>query len=159
LKIAIILLAAALGIAGHAAAFEGQTQPTAPAAQAAPAPAAEPGHIQVQHILIGFQGSVPGKNITRTLDEARKLAYELLDRAKKGENFDALVKQYTDDAHPGIYGMANKDVTPGPGEYPRGQMVPAFGDTGFPLKVGEIGISDHDLKKSPYGFHIVKRTK
>jgi parvulin-like peptidyl-prolyl isomerase len=36
-------------------------------------------------------------------------------------------------------------------------MVPAFGDAGFPLKVGEIGMADFDPQKSPYGWHIVKR--
>lgn len=44
-----------------------------------------PAHITVQHILIGFAGSVPGKGITRTQDEAKKLAYEVLARARKGE--------------------------------------------------------------------------
>src|SRR5512144_2309583 len=39
------------------------------------APAKEPDHIKVQHILIGFTGSVPGKNISRNVEEARALAY------------------------------------------------------------------------------------
>jgi parvulin-like peptidyl-prolyl isomerase len=38
-------------------------------------------------------------------------------------------------------------------------MVPAFGDAGFPLKVGEIGMASYDSTKSPYGWHIVKRLK
>ena len=162
MKIAIIT--AALAFIVVAAFAQGQSQPTGtqsqPAAKpAAPAAGAEPDHITVQHILIGFKGSVPGKNITRTLEEAKKLAYEILDRAKKGEEFDALVKQYTEDAYPGIYSMSNNGVAAGPGEYPRSNMVPAFGNTGFPLKVGEIGIADHDQRNSPYGYHIVKRTK
>ncbi len=120
-------------------------------------PSKEPDRIRVQHVLIGFKGSVPGKDITRTQEEAKKLAYEILERARKGEDFGALVKQYTDDAFPGIYGMTNDGVEPKQGEYPRRRMVPAFGDTGFPLAVGEIGIADYDLQKSPYGWHIVKR--
>jgi len=119
--------------------------------------AAEADHIKIQHILIGYSGSVPGKPIKRTLDEAKTLAYDLLKRAKAGEDFAALVKANTDDAFPGIYSMANKGVTPRQGEYPRTQMVPAFGDAGFPLQVGEIGMADFDPKKSPYGWHIVKR--
>ena len=114
-------------------------------------------HIQIQHILIGFVGSVPGKPIKRTADEAKALSYALLERARAGEDFAALVKANTDDAFPGIYGMANKGVTPRSGEYPRNQMVPAFGDAGFPLKVGEVGIAAFDPRKSPYGWHIVKR--
>ena len=131
------------------------------AAGTPPPPAAgkEPDHITIQHVLIGYKGSVPGKNITRTQDEAKKLAEEILARAKKGEDFDGLVKQYTDDSAPGIYSMSNNGVAPAEGEYARGGMVPAFGDAGFPLKVGEIGMASYDAAKSPYGWHIVKRLK
>lgn len=160
MKIVIILaLVAAGAVAAHAAAPPDQTKPAASPAPAAPAKAAEPDHIQVQHILIGFTGSVPGKNITRSLEEAKALAYQLLERAKKGEDFDALVKQYTNDMPPGIYGMSNNGVAPNPGEFARSKMVPAFGNTGFPLKVGEIGIADYDQTNSPFGYHIVKRLK
>lgn len=128
-----------------------------------PTPAAagtqQPDHITIQHVLIGFAGSVPGKNITRTEEEARKLAEEILARAKQGESFDELVKKYTDDSAPGIYSMANNGVAPAAGEYPRGRMVPAFGDAGFPLQVGEIGMASYDKTKSPFGWHIVKRLK
>jgi len=132
---------------------------TAGATPPAPAAGKEPDHITIQHVLIGFKGSVPGKNITRTQDEAKKLAEEILARAKKGESFDDLVKQYTDDAAPGIYSMSNKGVAPSDGEYPRERMVAAFGDAGFPLQVGEFGMASYDKVKSPYGWHIVKRLK
>src|SRR5262245_62741378 len=134
------------------------TVPLLMAAATTPPPK-EPDHITIQHVLIGFKGSVPGKNITRTQDEAKKLAEEILARAKKGENFDELVKKYTDDAAPGIYSMSNKGVAPAAGEYPRSRMVPAFGNAGFPLQVGEIGMASYDDAKSPYGWHIVKRLK
>jgi hypothetical protein len=132
--------------------------PAAPAA-APKTPEKEPDHITVQHILIGFQGSVRGKPITRTKDEAKQLAEDLLKRAKAGEDFDALVKQHTDDSHPGIYKMANRNVAPdqAAGEYPRAGMVPAFGDVGFPLDAGGIGMAEHHPTKSPFGWHIVKR--
>lgn len=116
-------------------------------------------HIQVQHILIGFKGSVPGKSIDRSPEEAEKLAKEILGKAKAGDNYDALVKQYTDDSEPGIYGMSNKGVAPGPNEFPRDNMVPAFGDVGFALKAGEYGLANFDKAKSPFGFHIIKRLK
>jgi len=73
--------------------------------------------------------------------------------------FDELVKKYTDDSAPGIYMMANAGVAPATGEYARNRMVPAFGDAGFPLKVGGIGMAPYDSTKSPYGWHIVKRLK
>jgi parvulin-like peptidyl-prolyl isomerase len=120
---------------------------------------AEPEHIEVQHILIGFSGSVPGKRITRTKDEARELAYGILSKAQGGDDFDALVRKHTDDSPPGIYGMSNRGVQPARGEYAREGMVGAFGDVGFTLEVGDYGVADHDPRTSPYGFHVIKRVK
>ena len=120
-------------------------------------PAIAPAHIEVQHILIGFAGSVPGKPITRTKEQAKKLAYELLDKARKGANFDTLVAEYTDDRPPGIYKMAATGVSHAVGEYPRENMVPAFGNVGFAISPGNIDIADYDPVKSPYGWHIIKR--
>jgi len=149
-----------------------QPPPAKPAASATAEPAApaaageQPAHVTVQHILIGFEGSVPGKNITRTKESARALATDVYARAKKGEDFDALVKQYTDDSAPGIYAMSNTDVPPKPippgaratgREFPRGNMVKSFGDVAFSLKVGEIGMAEYDHANSRFGWHIVKR--
>jgi hypothetical protein len=128
-----------------------------PAPSSAPAPAAEPERIKLQHILISFAGKVPGKDITRSEAEARSLATQLLERARAGEDFDALVKQYTDDRHPGIYSLSNRGVSAAQGEFPRERMVPAFGDVGFTLQVGETGIAPYDPAKSPYGWHIIRR--
>lgn len=138
--------------------------PAAPAAAAtsetaprAAVPVAPADHIKLQHILIAFAGKVPGKNITRTEAEASQLAEEILERAKKGEDFDALVRTYTDDAHPGIYGLSNSGVAPAEGEFSRDRMVPAFGEVGFSLAPGEIGLAVYDARKSPYGWHVIKR--
>ena len=124
-----------------------------------PAAATEPEHIQVQHVLIGFKGSVPGRPITRTQEEAKALAYDILARAQNGEPFDSLVVKYTDDSPPGIYGMSNKGIPAdaSKGEYSRTGMVPAFGDVGFKLAVGAIGVADYDPRTSPYGYHVIKR--
>lgn len=126
----------------------------------------EPDYATVQHILVGFKGSVPGKDIERTKEEAEKLAHQLLDRARNGEDFDELVGEHTDDAHPGIYKMANffsqPDMVPEEDSektYPRGGMVSAFGDVGFPLEVGEVGLAEYNPKTSKYGWHIIKRIR
>ena len=160
--VAILTLAPCLA-ADAASSQPAKPAAAAPSAAAAPAPkAAETAgmdHIQVQHILIGFTGSVPGKNITRSKEEAEKLANDVLARAKKGEDFDALVKEYTADSAPGIYGIANSGVTPAQGEIARNRMVKGFGDTSFSLQPGEIGMASYDPKASPYGWHIVKRLK
>jgi len=122
-------------------------------------PAVAPAHVTVQHILIGFAGSVPGKGITRTQAQAKELAYQILERARKGENFDELVKKYTDDSPPGIYKMSATGANHGADEFPREQMVPAFGNVGFNISPGNIGIADYDPKASPFGWHIIKRLK
>ena len=122
--------------------------------------AAEPERVEVQHILVSFAGKIPGKKVTRTQEEARTLAGQLVERARKGEDFDALVKQYTDDQHPGIYPLFNRGASPSRrGEYPRQGMVGCFGDVSFSLAVGEIGMCAFDPKGSPYGWHIIKRLK
>ena len=123
------------------------------------AAAEEPAHVTVQHILIAFQGSIPEAKVTRTQAEAEALAAEIFERAKKGEDFGALVKQFTDDEFPGIYKMSNFDVAPDTAkqEYSRAKMVKSFGDVGFALKVGEIGMAVYDPKASKYGWHIIKR--
>jgi hypothetical protein len=122
-------------------------------------PANTPAHIEVQHILIGFAGSVPGKGITRTKEEAKKLAHEILDKARKGANFDTLVATYTNDSPPGIYKMSGSGVPPQPGEYSRDQMVPAFGNVGFAISPGNIDIAEYDPSASPFGWHIIKRLR
>lgn len=128
-------------------------------------PAPEPQRVSVQHVLIGFkdargfQGSAPPKAATRSREEAKTLAYDVLNRAKAGENFDELVKQYTDDSPPGIYAISNFGVSPAQGEFGRDGMVPAFGNVGFGLGVGEISIADYDDFTSPFGWHIIKRVK
>lgn len=118
-----------------------------------------PQFVVVQHILIGFQGTIPGKPITRSREEAQKLAEDILKRAQSGEDFDALVKQYTDDQHPGVYKMANFGVPPDQSQqiYPRDQMVKGFGDVSFELAVDGIGMAAYDPQASVFGWHIIKR--
>jgi hypothetical protein len=121
---------------------------------------AEPEHVTVQHILIAFRGSLPGdQKVTRSQAEAEKLALRIFERAKAGEDFDALVKTFTNDEYPGIYSMSNRDVTPDPAkrEYPRAKMVKAFGDISFGLVVGGVGLAVYDPATSRYGWHIIKR--
>jgi len=118
-----------------------------------------PSYIVVQHILVGFEGSVPGKGITRSREDAEALANKLYDQAKKGEDFDVIVSEYTDDSPPGIYKMANFGVEADPAQrvFSRAKMVRGFGDVGFELEVGEIGMAEYDPETSQYGWHIIKR--
>ena len=106
--------------------------------------------IEIQHCLIGFKGAPRLVNVTRSKDEAKTLAQKVFDEAVGGADFDALVKQYTNDSAPGIYPLTKAG---------RARMVKSFGDVGFRLKVGEIGIAVWDATASPFGWHIIKRVK
>ncbi len=119
----------------------------------------EPSEITVQHCLIAFKGSLGDKPVSRSKESAADLAAELLEKVNAGEDFDAIVKAYTNDSAPGIYQMVNSGLPTSPGVHSRDGMVPAFGDVGFKLEVGEYGLSEHDQRKSPYGWHIIKRLK
>ena len=106
--------------------------------------------VEIQHILISFQGAPRMKGVTRSKDEAKALAQKVYAEAMAGGDFDALVKQYTNDSAPGIYPLNQTS---------RKGMVKSFGDVGWRLKVGEIGVGVWDEKASPFGWHIIKRLK
>jgi len=117
----------------------------------------EPDVVVVQHILIGFKKSVPGRTIERTKKEAKELAEELLQRAKDGEDFDAMVKEYTNDSYPGIYKMSNHKAPLLPDARQRKGMVSAFGDVAFSLEIDELGLAKYNSMTCPNGWHIIKR--
>ncbi len=125
----------------------------------------EPVSLHVQHVLVGFadavglrdRGDMSNAAQHRTRDEAEKLANQILERARKGEDFGALMKQYTDDPGEGIYGMVNNGEDNYDGYYGRHTMTKGFGDVAFKLKPGEVGICGYHIKDSPFGFHVIKR--
>jgi len=98
--------------------------------------------IEVQHILIAFKGVPKVRNVTRTKEEAKALAEKVYAEVIAGGDFDALVKQYTNDSAPGKYTLTKAG---------RADWAKSFGDVGFRLKVGEIGVAPWDAKASPFG--------
>jgi len=114
-------------------------------------------HILVAHVLISF--AVTGTKAMRTREAAEKLAYEVLTKARKGDDFNKLIRDYSNDEGEGVYGLANHRVSPVDPEFERRRMVPAFGDVGFKLEVGSIGMCVYDPDKSKYGWHIIKRLR
>jgi hypothetical protein len=122
-------------------------------------PDKQPAHIAVDHILIGV-ASLSNPNGKRSESDARAVTKEILEKLKAGGDWEAFKRQYSEDPPPGgPYGMSNDGVPPNPGERPRNGMVPAFGDVGFTLEVGELGVAAYEPRKSPYGFHIIKRVR
>ena len=119
----------------------------------------EPESISVDHILISFLPVIATAG--RSQDEAEALAYDLLDQLAKGADWNTLKAKYSDDPGPsgtggGPYSMVNSMRR---GRGMRGDMVPAFGNVGFQLLVGEIAIADYDAIKSRHGWHIIKRVE
>jgi hypothetical protein len=106
--------------------------------------------ISIQHVLIAFKGAPRMTKVTRSQEEAKVLAQKVYAEAVGGGDFLALVKKYTDDSAPGIYPITKAGRT---------GYVKGFGDVGFRLKVGEIGVAPWDAKASPFGWHIIKRVK
>lgn len=154
-----LLLAAALAACGDNAKDEEQSSVLDDAPRRSSA--GEPERVVVDHILIGVR-SDRFPNGKYSADEARKLAYGLLDELKDGADWDEFKRRHSEDPPPGgPYPMSNRGVMPRRGEIPRDDMVRAFGDVGFELEVGEIGIADYDPrpKQSPFGYHIIKRVK
>lgn len=127
-------------------------QAEAPAPAPAPTPTAAPAPeqtIAASHVLIQYKGSMrAAPTITRSKDEAKKLATEVMNKAKKGQDFVALAKQYSDE--PGA-----KDRAGNLGKFSKGQMVKPFADAAFALKPGEIS----NVVETDFGFHVIKRTE
>lgn len=81
------------------------------------------------------------------LAEIRKKAEDVLVKAKAGEDFEALIKEYGED--PGMENEENKD---GYSMYKDSSMYPEFIEASFKLKEGEIS----DLVATDAGYHIIK---
>jgi len=94
----------------------------------------------VRHILLLTQGKS---------DQEKMAAYEkingLLLRARQGENFEALAKQYSEDPGSKSNGGLYRDIR-------RGDMVKPFEEAAFTVPVGQIS----DIIETQYGFHILK---
>jgi parvulin-like peptidyl-prolyl isomerase len=128
------------------AAKEAEAAPTPPPA---PTPPADEERVAASHVLIQYKGSMrAGPDVKRTKDEAKKLATEVMNKAKKGQDFAGLAKQYSDE--PGA-----KDRAGSLGKFGKGQMVKPFSEAAFALKPGQVS----DIVETDFGFHVIKRTE
>ena len=102
-----------------------------------------------KHILVMYQGSMRAPaGITRTKDEALTRIRECQSRLRAGEDFAALVREYSDDPSGPPSGG---DL----GTFEQGQMTPEFDTAVFACAVG----GTTDVVETPFGYHLIQRYK
>lgn len=94
----------------------------------------------VRHILLLTQGKTDQEKAV-----LRKKMEGILARAKAGEDFAALAKEFSEDPGSRDNGGLYED-------FGRGQMVKPFEDASFSVPVGEIS----DIVETTYGYHIIQ---
>jgi len=92
------------------------------------------------HILI----KVDSKADASKKAEARKKIEKIQKKVKKGEDFAALAKEFSE----GPSGAKGGDL----GYFKRGQMVKPFEDVAFALKPVEVS----DIVETRFGYHLIK---
>ncbi len=92
--------------------------------------------VNASHILIKFDSNK---------DSARKVARNISKRARSGEDFSTLAKEFSLDKGSALNGG---DL----GWFTKGSMVQEFEDAAFALGIGEVS----KVVESDFGFHIVK---
>jgi hypothetical protein len=107
---------------------------------------------QIKHILIswndiGDESHRDPRAAKRTKKDAEDQIRSLLGQIKAGTDFDALMKEYSEDPGSASTGHAYKVS-------PDAQLVIEFKQLGLRLKIGEVGVVQSD-----YGLHIMKRVE
>ncbi len=102
------------------------------------------------HILIPYKGAMRADAaITRTKEEAKKLAEDLLAKLKKKPgDFETLAKENS--SCPSAQNGGDL------GNWQKGRMVPEFDQAIGKLKVGEIS---PEVVETSFGFHVMRRNK
>ena len=95
--------------------------------------------IHVHHILLKVTETADQEKVKNVENKASRI----LERIKRGEDFETLARQYSEDPS----ALKGGDI----GFFSRGDMIKNFEDAAFALKVGDVS----DLVRTPLGFHII----
>jgi len=100
--------------------------------------------LKARHILLQFQGTARSRS-DRTKVEALALMGQINNRLSKGESFEELAAEFTDDPS----GKTNGGDL---GWFGWGKMVGPFQEAAFKLEPGEVS----DVVETDFGYHIIK---
>lgn len=101
--------------------------------------------IKASHILITTLNDMGEPLSEEETAKKEAKAEDILSKIKKGENFESLAKEYSDDKASAKNGG---DL----GYFAKGVMVPEFEKVAFELEKGQVS----DIVKSSFGYHIIK---
>ncbi len=105
----------------------------------------QPEMVRASHILLMTTDPKTGSELTEDQKTAKHKEMEgLLKRARAGEDFAKLAKEYSED-------LVSKDKG-GEYKFPRRQMVPEFEAAAFSLSTNQVS----DIITTRYGYHIIK---
>jgi parvulin-like peptidyl-prolyl isomerase len=102
--------------------------------------------VRVAHVLVSFSGTGEIDEAARSRDAALQLAFDVAFRARQGEDFGELAREFSDDSRTKEKG----------GRLPPlrfGHAVPRFEDAAFSLAIGQVS----DVVETDFGFHVIKR--
>jgi hypothetical protein len=109
----------------------------------------EPPKVTVKHVLVKWKGAKKvDDSVKRTREEACLRAIEARDKLVAGEEWDAIVKAYSDEA-----GAATRSGLVGTVE--RKDVAKPFADAAFELKPKQMS----DVVETEFGFHLILRTE
>jgi parvulin-like peptidyl-prolyl cis-trans isomerase-like protein len=101
------------------------------------------------------EGATFAEFVTELNSRAAAKEAELVEVMKGGSITQEQVEEQMNEFLDGLRAEGDSKVRNLP--HPRAAMVPAFGDVGFALEVGEVGMAEYDDAASPFGWHIIKR--
>lgn len=102
-------------------------------------------YLRAKHVLVSTKDQTTNEDLDEEKQaEAEQKANDILEKAKNGEDFDALITEFNED--PGM--ASNTDGY----FFTDGEMVQEFEDAVKSVQPGEI-----TMCKSDFGYHIIKR--
>lgn len=106
----------------------------------------QPETVRAAHILLATRDLATNQELSLEKQKAqRDLAESLLKRARAGEDFGKLAKEFSQD--PGSKERGGEYV------FPRGQMAVEFETAAFGMRPGQIS----DVVTTKFGFHVIKK--